>query len=296
MVSLLFVRGRPESPEVQHRRRVRLVLGIALPLVVLWTLWTALGLHRSTFSTPINYLGDTLWFAVIVKAMLTNGWLYHIPQLGAPYTLSSVLFPAVSHFDWFVMKGLSLFFTTPGGVLNAFYLLSLAATAVSAYVCFLALEIDPRLSFAMAFLYAFLPFAFERNIAHICLTYFCVPPVCLLCIHTLRVDSPGRWDRIAKWCVGVAFVQGLDYVYPAFFCGILLGFTLLITLFRRRSLRLATIPAAALVALLLGTALNFMPSVVEWHAEGKPNVLDYKSPREAEIYSLKIRRMLVPAA
>lgn len=46
--------------------------------------------------------------------------------------------------------------------------------------------------------------------------------------------------------------------------------------------------------LILSSALNLLPSYISWQRHGKPPNADFKVPQEAEIYGLKLRKMLVP--
>src|SRR5262245_23177813 len=72
--------------------------------VVLACATLALRLWRGDFRGPLYYGSDALWFATVVKGLTQNGWPYEIPQLSAPFTLPAVAFPAMTNFDWAVMK------------------------------------------------------------------------------------------------------------------------------------------------------------------------------------------------
>jgi len=78
-------------------------------VVVVVVAAVALNLRRYDLRVPIDYWGDTLWFTVLVKGMIQNGWTFEIPQLSAPYGLSAVAFPCMTAFDWGVMKVITLF-------------------------------------------------------------------------------------------------------------------------------------------------------------------------------------------
>jgi phosphoglycerol transferase len=51
----------------------------------------------------------------------------------------------------------------------------------------------------------------------------------------------------------------------------------------------------AVLLLLLFSMLNLLPTFYVWHRDGRPANMDYKQPREAEIYGLKIRKLLTPS-
>src|SRR5215831_10239586 len=102
----------------------------------------ALLLWKIDMSVPFNYWGDTLWFAVPVKGILQNGWGYEIPQLSAPFSLSSIAFPSVTNLDWLWMKAISLFASDAGTILNIFWLFSIALTALSATLALRLLQVN----------------------------------------------------------------------------------------------------------------------------------------------------------
>ena len=46
-------------------------------------LYGVLQFWRFDFDVQFNYLGDSLWYAVLSKSIVQNGWTYHVPQLAA---------------------------------------------------------------------------------------------------------------------------------------------------------------------------------------------------------------------
>ena len=193
-----------------------LVLAILTGLFRLW---------EFDFSVPFNYDGDTVWFLTSAKAIVQNGWAYEIPQLSAPFSLSMVAFPAISNFDWVVMKGMALVIPDAGAVLNGFWLLSIVLAAWSATLGLRLLGVTDWLALASGILYALLPYVFMRNVAHIALVHFCVPLMSTLAIDLACGEERLQSVTIRRLGYLAALAQGFDYIYYSFFAVLLFGFS-----------------------------------------------------------------------
>lgn len=262
-----------------------LVSGIGCYVFRLWT---------TDLSIPFNYWGDTLWFMTPIKGMLLNGWVYEIPQLSAPFELSAAAFPSMTNLDWLIMKGISLATTEPGLVINVYWLFSILLTACTACWALNSLGVSRWTNVACSVVYAFLPFVFLRNVAHISLVYFTVP---MLAVCAIRIANerliPGKAAFI--WPMYAALVaQGLNYIYFSFFSVALFLFAGILGFSHSRSLGPLKRAAVASFVLVSVSLLNLVPSFLSWKEHGKPPDMGYKSPMEAEVYGLKIRKMLSP--
>ena len=143
-------------------------------LVVCIEIW-AFRLHSYDLRVPFNYNGDSVVILMYIKGMLLNGWTFSIPQLSAPFEMSAAAFPVMTNFDWLIMKCISLLTTEPGLVLNLFWLTSIVLSAWTSTFVMNAFGVARFYSFAAGILYAFLPFALLRNVAHLNLVYYLVP-------------------------------------------------------------------------------------------------------------------------
>jgi phosphoglycerol transferase len=277
-------------------RDIKRVAGLAcLELVQVLVIATiALRLWMIDFRVPFNYCGDTLWFVVPIKGMIENGWTYDIPQLSAPFALSAAAFPAMTHFDWSIMKVISLFSSDPGMVLNVFWLVSVVLSAWSATLALHLLGVKNWMALGMGVVYAFLPFMFLRNVGHIVLVYYCVPMLILLAIYIARNCEHPRSSIVRLLGYSAAVAQGLNYIYFSFFAVLLVTFAGWLGFVQKRSWEPVKVAAIAVGIIVLAASLNLAPSFFSWHTHGKPPDMSYKSPQEAEIYGLKIRKMLSP--
>jgi phosphoglycerol transferase len=276
------------------RRREIIGIGLAQVLIIFAILMAGLQLWRIDLSVPFQYWGDTIWFTVPIKGMIDNGWVYTIPQLSAPFTLSAAAFPSMTHTDWLVMKIISLFTAEPGAVPNVFWICSLIFAAWSATLALSLLGVRIWLAAVVGLIYAFLPFALLRNVAHISLVYHFVPLLSLLVIWIAQgcIHPNSRQIRWVGYIAAAA--QGFNYIYYGFFTLLLLAFSGWFGMVRTRSWRPIKQASLAGLLILVSASINLAPSFVSWHAHGKPPDMAYKSSAEAEIYGLKIRKMLAP--
>jgi phosphoglycerol transferase len=258
--------------------------------VFLFNLW------RFDFSVPFNYWGDTLWYLVPIKGLLDHGWTIHVPELSAPFTLNTAAFPSLTTIDWSIMKAIAAVTGTeyPGVVLNVFWLTSIVLTGWTAAYSLHRLQIGPFLSIAGGTLYAFLPFALLRNTGHISLVYYTVPLLCLLAVYLADWEdsAPARRTRTVGYVAAV--LQGFNYIYFSFFAVLLFLFSGLLGYRRTGSVTPLKAAVFATALVTAAAALNMIPAVLSWHQGGTPPNMDYKHPAEAEIYALKIRKLLSP--
>lgn len=270
---------------------ITLLLGLILVLsieVVVFRLWAI------DMSVPFNYWGDTLWFVVPIKGMIENGWTYNIPQLSAPFGLSASGFPSMTNLDWLIMKAISLLVTDAGAILNFFWLFSIALTVCSSIISLHLLGVNKLLSLIFSISYGFLPFAILRNVAHICLVYYCVPLLCLFSIYLARSCDILNAKYVRFFGYSAAFLQGLNYIYFSFFAVVLFVFSGMVGFVQTRSIRVVKEATVASGIVIIMAAINLVPSFLSWAEHGKPPDMSYKSAAEAEVYGLKIRKMFAP--
>lgn len=253
-----------------------------------------LRLWNIDFEVPFNYRGDTLWFLSLVKGMIDNGWTYVVPQLSAPFSFNAAGFPSMTNLDWGIMKVISLFSSNPGKVLNIFWLFSLILTGWSAMTALRLIGLGSWLALWLGLVYAFLPYAFLRNTSHISLVYYCVPLLSSFAICLASGDK--KLQSPSFFMVGyfAALAQGFNYIYFSFFSTLLFFFGGFYG-YKRNGSRKSLKGAIIVIGILgLSSILNLLPAYFSWKEYGNPPDMDFKSLKEAEIYGLKIRRMLVP--
>lgn len=269
-----------------------LFLGSSIAVFLLLVYLLRLG--AADLRVPFNYWGDTLWFLVPVKGILSNGWAYQVPQLSAPFSLSAVAFPSITNVDWLVMKLIGWVFPEPGMVLNLFWLLTFFFTTWSAAMALRLIGVAPGVAYVLGVVYAFFPSAFMRNTAHISLVYYWVPALGCLAIYFAQgcVHPQEKWVKVFGY-MGI-IGQGLSYLYFSYYAVLLFAFAGLIGYATTRSNRVLRESFLAIVVLVLVSGVNLAPSFLSWHQQGKPPNIEYKSAQEAEVYAFKLRKLVAP--
>lgn len=264
-------------------------------IVVVAIAFRILKLDAYDLRVPFNYDGDSMVILMYIKGMLLNGWTFTIPQLSAPFELDAAAFPIMTNADWLVMKAISFFTSEPGMVLNIFWLLTLVLSAASATIALRLLGLSRIYSLGAGILYAFLPFALMRNVAHMNLVYYIVPLLGLLAVHIANGLAGEKDKLIRRIAYAACVVQGFDYIYYSFFAVLILAFAAVVGYVATRSRRGIVVAATAIGLVIGATSLNLAPSLYSWYSEGKPVEMNYKSPSEAETYGAKIRKMIAPS-
>jgi phosphoglycerol transferase len=267
---------------------------LAQTVAVAVLVWSVLELWRFDFHVPFNYRGDSLWFALLAKSVAQNGWAYFVPQLSAPYGLDAAAFPAMTNLDWLIMKGISIVSKDPAVVFNVFWLCTIFFTAWTGLLSLRLLGVPSWLAALGGLLFTAIPFTWMRSTAHLSLVFYAVPLLCVFAVYLAR-GPVAPWKDTAYRRIGLlgACIQGFGYVYFSWF-GILLFSVAGVLGYAHRRQREVIVWTAIGIAILVATSvINLAPSFYSWHKHGVPHI-GYKKPIEAELYGLKIRRMLVP--
>ncbi|TMJ01373.1 MAG: hypothetical protein E6G97_15930 [Alphaproteobacteria bacterium] len=247
---------------------------------------------------PTNVTGDAMHHVMLAKAIIEQGWYWHIERLSAPFTLPMVMFPVGGLLDTILFKVISVAVHDPFALVTCFFALTFVLSALtSAYVLHdLGMDRPVALVFGLAF--AFAPFPFARSVAHLMLVIYLVPFAIGFCIHLINgtfASLPRR--RKTVYYLG-AFALGLNYVYTAFFACYFVLLAMMTWLLRPRAaaaLRSGTL----FIAIVSGSAaLALTPALLAaWKdPAGRAELYGYKSITEADIHGLKIKHLLMPAA
>jgi hypothetical protein len=96
-------------------------------VLCLWILERLIKLRRADLHVPLIYDGgDAMYYMMVIKAIITNGWYLNNPYLGAPYGLAMHDFPMPDNISYLMIKVLGFFTSSFGLVMNLFCLLQFA--------------------------------------------------------------------------------------------------------------------------------------------------------------------------
>jgi hypothetical protein len=280
--------------------------GVALAACVEAVL--ALRLWRADLRVPFNYSGDSVFFAMMVKAVIDHGWYLTNAQLGAPGVLTLHDFPQADGIHLLLIKLLSCFSTDWALLFNVYYLLGFPLIALSAFAVLRHFRIAPVPAFVASLLYAFLPSRLMIGELHFFLAgFFQVPLAILLALWVAGDDPPllasgaGAWrPRLAlRRCrsivaIAIALLIAGTGVYYAFFAGVLIVFAGAWSAVERRSPRHALAGLALTALIVAGLTAQSLPTLLYHRAMGPNPDTAARPVAEAEIYGLRIAPMLLP--
>src|SRR5205807_5475345 len=119
----------------------------------------------------------------------------------------------------------------PGLLINLYWLLTIGMAGAFAALFFRSLRISQLGSITFGVLYAIIPFAFYRNIAHLNLVHFTIPGAAYIGLSLARGESLPLFQnclalgksftrRRSAVALVICLAVGLAYVYWAFFASI----------------------------------------------------------------------------
>jgi phosphoglycerol transferase len=280
---------------------------VAAMVSVLLAIWL-LQLWRADLRVPFHAHGDGVFFGMMVKALIEEGWYLTNRHLGAPFALTLHDFPLSEAFHLGVIKLMSLFSQDWALVFNLYFLLGFPAITLSALAVFRHSGVGYPLALAGGLLYAFCPNRLFTGEAHFFLTVFYqVPPAVLVALWVAGEAPPlatplatplgpaRPTGRVRAWVsVGTCLVTAATGIYYAFFLGALILVGGALASLERRTWRNALSGLALTAVILAGLVAQGIPTFV-FHARYGPNPqIAGRSVEESEMFGLRIARLLLP--
>ncbi|MGH9767446.1 MAG: hypothetical protein ACREAB_08440 [Blastocatellia bacterium] len=296
-----------KKPTIEPRWYELATYLIALVLC-LWILERLLKLRQAELATPFLYGGDGLFYSMVIKAIITNGWYLSNPWLGAPHGQELYDFPQPDNISYLLIKLMGLFTSNYATVFNLFYLITFPLTTICSLYVLRKFNVSRPPAVLASLLYTFTFYHLSRSQHHLMYsTYYPVPLmvmvilwVCSEKLSLIRTEL-GR-ARLALRnpkliaslliCVLIASTGG---AYYSFFAIWLLASVALFLAIRHRSFVKLTTPVF-LIAVIFGVFLaNVTPNLIYRLTHDKAEAAERKAA-EAEIYGLKIAQLVLPAS
>lgn len=270
-----------------------------------------LRLWRVDIAQPIDARGgDGFVIQMSVKGMLEHGWYQTNPDLGAPLGQELYDFAAFSatNLHYAAMKVIALFSSSPAVVLNLYYLLGFALTALAAVLVLRKLGISRPVAITCASVFSLLPDHFIRGEAHLSLSQVFVVPVAAYFVLSVLSGEPlfaRRENHIGPTLLryasrrslatlALAIVIGASDLYYASFTIILVGIAGLLrfAVYRQAG---GLVTAAVLIAAAGGTlGLDLLPNALYEHEHPRNSPLFARKPSDSEFLGLSIARLVMP--
>jgi len=276
-----------------------------IALVLVMQLWRAdlripLG---GDFNQPI-VVHDLYLELMAAKSVCDDGWILRNPYLGMPFGMQYYDVPAQQdNLDMGAIKLLSVFAHDPALLLNLYFLLTFPLTALTSLLVLRTFKMSYPSAVTASILFTFLPYHFLRGEGHINLAaYWPIPLAVMVMLWVwLQESDPAQGAAGAGWTRGqaaaavmVAALLGSAFAYYFVFTCFLLWVAAIGGSVRTRSWRPLRLGFAFSGVILLSVVANVSPSLMYTWRHGANAQAVVRVANEAEIYSLKISRLLLP--
>jgi phosphoglycerol transferase len=265
-----------------------------------------LRLNRADLTVPLHVPGDGIYYGLQIKTLIETGWVHENPSLSAPDELELYDFAHFDNLHLAIMKVIALVTSRWAVVLNVYYLLTFPLTTITALLLMRRLGIHWALSLAGSLLFAFQPYHFLRGEGHIMLAaYYLLPLLVFPCLWLSSERSLyGEGGRQAWWelfcskrfwlAVFLCLVaSSAGHYYASFACFFYLISSVRASLLFGRWLHLRHALLLCGVT-AIGFTANLLPNIQYWATHGVNRQASAKLPQFAEIFGLKLTRMLLP--
>jgi hypothetical protein len=213
-------RLRAQSLPFSSQRRARDVMASVALIACVWLFWA----HHyrffdvQTWSQPIDYWGDALFSAGVVKACQEGSYVPFFSKLvsthGAPFVASWNDFPIPEDLVFcgtgYLARIIGLF-----AAINVAYLGAGVLAALSLYWVMRAMRVRWQWSFLFGALFGLSPFLFHRTVHHFNLIFYWHAPWCLL----LSIWAASRFGipfRSRRFYFGCAVAAAAGFQNPYF--------------------------------------------------------------------------------
>jgi hypothetical protein len=267
----------------------------------------SLQLWHAHLHVPFAYGSDGLLTEMIIKSVVSGGWVWTNHALGAPFGFQLYDFPvATDSLNFLAMKILSLGTDDPAKVMNIFFLLTFPADAIAGYAVLRWLGISIGSSVVCAILFADAPYHLLRGETHLLLSsYITVPIATYLTVAILDGASlfsrrrqalglRGWPSRRNLFMLVLCVMIGSLGIYYAAFTMLLVGSAGIASSAGKRNWRPFVQAAAVIGAIGAMAFVNDLPGAIYRHQHGVDALVAHRLPQESELYALKLAEMVLP--
>ncbi len=286
-----------------------MVGGVAAAIGSLLAATFAMQLWHANLHVPFTYGSDALLTEMLIKPVISGGWVWTNHALGAPFGTQFYDFPvATDNLNWLAMRLIGLGTSDPAKVMNLFFLLGFPVNGVAGYAVLRWLRISIASSVVCAILFAVAPYHFLQGETHLLLSSYAVVPIgCYLILSVLggsnvvgRRRDPGvtgvrTWlSKRNVFTIVLCIMIGSLGIYYATFTVLLVGGAGIAAGLGRRSFGPPVQAVVVIVAIGAMVFINDLPSIVYTEQHGRNPVAARRLPLESELYSLDLADLVLP--
>jgi hypothetical protein len=278
------------------------IVAIAIGIVLLAVL---LDLASRDLSVPFHYDGDSLFYLMVAKGIVDTGSPYSFPQAGAPFVLDLHDFANFPPVHVLMLKVLALAITSPGGLLNAYFLLTFPLTIITTLAVLRHFRCAYAPALVCCLLFTFLPYHFLRAQSTLA-CYFLVPPAIMVVIWLYRgepiffvPDAQGH-NRFRLWhaktwlSAAILFSLALSDVYYSFFTCFMLLLAGSARTLDVKNWRPALATSMLIGVVVVGNVFCLVPALSYAAEHGSNHDAMQRGMIDSEHFGLRIAQMLMP--
>jgi len=274
---------------------ITLSMGLLIWIMELW---------NADLRIPFSYGGDALLCGSLIKGIIDNGWYLHNSFLGAPMGQYMYDYPFSNSLDFIIIKLISLFAPDYAMSVNIYFLLTFPLTTLTSLLVFRQFKVSYASSILGSLLFTFVPYHFLRGIPHLFLASYYMLPLMIMVIlwvmddksFLFRSSDVSKNLMTRKFAVSALIcilISSTFFYYPFFSCFFLVvaGICSYISQQNKNHLFNSFILISIII---LGVLINFSPTLIYQHENGKNTEIAIRNPIESEVYGLKIDQLLMP--
>ena len=251
-------------------------------------------------NVPWSYSGDSFMTASQIKGYLEDGSFLINNKIGAPYGANFSDFPSSDTLFLGIISIISFFTKNWQVVLKLLFMISFPLTAITAFFVFRYFGRTAVVSVAGAVLFALLPYHFIRGINHLFLAcYFTVPLGVLIAIELMNGNFILSFKDRKSTLKSLLFISsciliGCSGIYYSFFSCFIISLAGIIGIIERKPLKKVAVCLIPLMLIFLTVTANLASSIIYTKNNGANAEVALRSPKESELYGLKITQLLLP--
>ncbi len=247
---------------------------------------------------PFNYYGDTIFYSMTIKSVVTTGWYLTNPFIGAPGEHFLGDFPTPDGLNYLIIKILALFTSNCALILNLFFLLGFPLITLSSLFVFRKLSICYPFSFTASLLYAFLPYHLIKGESHLFLSTYYLSPLAiwialLFYQNKLFPEGKKKKTRLLLYCL-LCVLIGSNGVYYAYFSAFFFLLSGSIASFKEGQWKPMKYASSFILIILVSMMANLSSTIAYDYKNRVNHKVLKRDSLETEQYGLKIAQLLLP--
>jgi len=263
------------------------LIGSAASLILVLASFKLFGINPAL---PLSYTGDAIVHYNFAKNIEETGWWWSNPRFGVPTGQTLLDFPLTENLQLLIIKLLIVFGFNWYESVNIYFLLTFPLVTMASLYVMQRMGIKSYIALPLSIIYAFLPYHSLRGVSHLFLSGYFGVPLTIFAAYRFAANKPLKPLELVITTLLIAST-GAYYTFLGLF---FTGMGGLLALVKGADKALLVNLAKYLVLILGLFFLNYLPTFVYTQKYGANLNATARSPRDTEIYGLKLTQLLLP--